>query len=460
MWKIHKIVYNIDIMKRLIERKIYGWSNDKNSLPLFIIGARQIGKTYSVLNFANNYFKDKFIYINFMNKDRYFNELNGKTNPKEIINILKNTSKLDIQEDWLIIFDEIQEISGIKTSLKLFVEQNLKYKIICLGSYLGNMLNDKDSFPVGKIQYFEMFPMNFEEFLMADEKYELIEIIKHSIENNLPISDQYHKQLMNLLHEFMIIGGMPRAVQNYITDKDNLLTVNNIKDEILNSYLQDIVKYIEYTPYKLKAQNIYNNIPTFLAKENKKYMLSKIDKNARYRDYDLAIYSLLTTKIIYKVNNLNSFTSPIIVNRLESEFKIYYNDCGFLSHIFQLNINNLQTNNRLKGAIAENFVLSELQHHINPKFISYYSFRDKNKNQFEVDFCIENSNTKIVPIEVKFGNNKAISLNKLINDNWNDIDYGIILSSSNFSFDQKTKIKKIPIYAIGFLKYELSRLKD
>ncbi len=448
-------------MKRLITEQIYQWANKDNYLPLFIIGARQIGKTYSVLDFANNYYKDKYIYINFMKKDEYFNELNGKQDPKVIIDAIKRISNKDIDESWLIIFDEIQEVSGIKTSLKLFVENDYKYKIICLGSYLGNMLNDKDSFPVGKIEYLEMFPMNFEEFLIALNHQDLITKIRNSIKTETKISENEHEYLMKLLYDFMIIGGMPKAVDHYVNYRSDLFTINKIKDEIINSYLRDIVKYIEYSPFKLKAQNIYNNIPAFLARENKKFMLSKIDKNARYRDYDLAIQSLLTTKIVYKINNLISFKSPVISNLKESEFKIYFNDCGFLSQIFELNKDLLlsEYNNLLRGVIAENFVVSELSHFIKQGFLSYYTFRDKNKKQFEIDFCFENSKGSIVPVEVKFGNNKAKSLTKLLNIESN-IEYGILFGSNNFSFNKETRIKRIPLYAVGFLDFKMSRLVD
>lgn len=200
-----------------------------------------------------------------------------------------------------------------------------------------------------------------------------------------------------------------------------------------------------------------------MAKQNKKFKLAQIDSNARYLTYEDAIQSLLITKIIYKINNLNSFNAPLKLNKKESEFKIYYNDCGFISTIFNLNkelfLKNEEGYSNIKGAIAENFILSELMQKINDQNLAYYSFRDKNKNNYEIDFVIENSNGNLVPIEVKSGKTiKTKSINKLIEIENKKIKKSIIVSAKNLKIINNDLI--IPLYAIGFLDIFDNRLKD
>ncbi len=448
-------------MKRLINDKLYEWSKSDNNAPLFVVGARQIGKTYSVMHLAENYYKDKYIYINFLDKDEYYKLLKDKTNPNDIIQTIRLISRKNIDESWLIIFDEIQEVEDLKTSLKLFVEYNLKYKIICLGSYLGNMLNDKSSFPVGKINRIELFPMNFHEFLYATKYDHLIENIKESIATNKPIDGPIHEKLNSLLYDFMIIGGMPRVLYNYINNNNLLETMEN-KRSLINDYKTDITKYISSNNDKLKCQTLYDNIPVFLSKENNKFKLSSMDKTARYLNYSNAIESLLATKIIYKINNVKTISPPLKMKVNESEFKIYYNDCGFLSANFNINqdiLINSEEYKDIRGSIAENYILSELVQKIGVSNINYYSFRDSSNNMYEIDFCIENNKGQSIPIEIKFGddNFKTKSLNKLLLNN-ESIKVSIVFSSKNFHYDSDRKIYYIPMYAVGFLNFIDNRI--
>ena len=446
-------------MKRLVDQKLESWLNNPDKLPLFVLGARQIGKTYSIKEFGKRNFKNKTIYINFLDQDDYYKHLNNMSNPEEIINIIKIISKKPIDTSWLIIFDEIQEVNELKTSLKNFVDQELKYNIICLGSYLGNMLNDKSSFPVGKIERIEMFPLNFEEFLIASQYEDLIIDIKQMIDKRIAMSQIKHSFLVDLLHKFMIIGGMPRVVDTFLKTKDELKQ-SKIKEDLIIDYQQDIIKYISNKSDKLKCQVLYKSIPTFLAKENKKIVLSQIDKNARYLNYSNAIESLLATKIVYKINNINTFSTPLTIHKNESEFKIYYNDCGFLSANLNQTLNTLENkdNGYIRGSIAENFALSELAQKININNIYYYSYQDDNNNRYEVDFVIEDIDGKIIPIEIKYGTNFSTkSLNNL-QSNFPNIN-AIIFSSKNFSDNKLTKTFCIPLYAIGFMKYHLNRIE-
>ena len=449
-------------MERLITNKILNWSKKKDVLPLFVLGARQIGKTYSVLDFANRYYAKKYIYLNFLDTTKDYEILKNTTNPHEIITALEILNDVKIDNDWLVIFDEIQAMTNIRSSLKHFVEQKLGYKIICLGSYLGNLVNDQTSFPVGKIETINMFPMNFEEFLMAYNKQDLIIEIKKSLKEMKPISKPIDDYLNQLLKEFLLVGGMPKAVDEYFKNK-NIYDAFAINVKLIDDYKYDIVKYIISNNDKVKCSTIYENIPMFLAKQNKKFMLSNIDKNARYRGYEIALKNLITTNIVYKINNLNTFSSPGSLHQKESEFKIYYNNPGFISTIFNLSNEILFNNNQycnVRGSIFENYILCELSQKIGMNNIFYYSFLDDNNNLYEVDFCIENLSGNLIPIEVKSSKDfRTKSLNKLLSINDKSIEYSIIFSFKNFLFDKENKIYKLPLYSIGFLEFENNRIK-
>lgn len=448
-------------MERIITKEILEWSKKKDIKPLFILGARQIGKTYVVKKFANDFYKNRYVYFNFLDKSIDYNILKNTTSPKEIIQSIEILIDKKIDSNSLIIFDEIQEMPNIKTSLKHFVEQNLNYKIICLGSYLGNMLNDKESFPVGKIERINMFPMNFEEFLLANNKKSLINELKDSIQNKMrPLSRPSSEYLNRLLIEYLMVGGMPKAVSEYLINK-NYIDSKKINNELIEDYKADIVKYIETNSDKTKCIKLFENIPIFLSKENKKYMLSKIDKTARYLNYDIAINTLTTTNIAYKIENLNTFSSPAVFHKNESEFKIYYNNPGFISTIFNLNHKIIFDNNEycnIRGSLFENYVLNEIIQKIGKNNIYYYAFRDRNNNPYEIDFCVEDFEGNLIPIEVKSSKEfTKKSLDKLNRDK--KIKYSIIFSFKEFGYDELNRIYKIPLYAVGFLNYQDSRIK-
>lgn len=463
-------------MYRLIEQELINWSKDDTSLPIFLLGARQVGKTYTARKLAESLFKDKYLYINFLEDKEYLKNLDGKTSPLEIIEIIEYLSKVKVEDGFLLIFDEIQEIPSLKTSIKNFVERNIRVKIICLGSYLGNLINnDNYSFPVGKIKRMYLYPINFHEFLIATNNESYIEQIKESLITMEPMRNSSHEILLDLLHNYMIVGGMPKVVDEYIKNNNSFLKVNEIKKTLFKDYREDIAKYINLKKDKLKAISIYDNVKTFLMKENKKFLLSNVDKTARYLNYESAIKNLLITQIIYKIDNISNFSVPIAAHDKEAEFKIYYNDCGFVSSDFDLNKNILlnEDNNYsfIRGAIAENFVVSEILRKTDNKNLYYYSFlgneNQKNKKdykfnnlikKYEIDFVQEDINGNIIPIEVKFGKEyKTTTLNKIMLEN--NPKYGIVFSSKNFYYDQTNNIYKIPLYALSFIDYEETRLK-
>ncbi len=462
-------------MRRIIEEKIKSWALDKDEWkPLFILGARQVGKTYSVTKVAEELFPNNHIYINFLKNNDYFNELDTKTDPAEIIAGIQFISGKKIDSETLIIFDEVQQMPSIKTSLKNFVEDKYKIKIICLGSYLGNFLNnDNYSFPVGKTIQLYMYPLSFYEFVDNLGYKEDYLSAQNSLMNQQQVNKTQHYILTNLLHDFMIIGGMPEVVQMYLDKKDEA-TINLKKETLMRDYLNDISKYEMKTSDKYKAKEIFENIPLFLSKENKKYMLSNIDSSARYINYAPAIQNLLITQIVYKINNIKSLNVPLKARKKENEFKIYYNDCGFVATIFNLNKyllveskKNIYSNE--KGALAENFILSEINKKISDSNVFYYSFignqnaidetkEANSRKSYEIDYVVEDIYGNFIPIEVKFGKDFSLSsLKKVINSN--KPEYSIVLSSKNFSYDEQLKIYKYPLYFVSMMEFVNNRLK-
>ena len=459
-------------MKRLIEKEILEYLNKEDGLPLIILGSRQIGKTYTINQIANQYFKNNHVYLNFMNKDEIYEKLNGKTNPKQIIEIIEFYIKRKLNDNELLIFDEIQEIPSLKTSIKLFVEQKLKYKIICLGSYLANtLINDNYSFPVGKVKIINMYAMNFVEFLMATNNEKYIPLIKSALDNVKKIKTLDHEFLLSLLYDYMLVGGMPAVVESFIKN-DNMKEVYELQKDIYNQYRNDLLKYVNSKTNKTNALLIYDNIAKFLSKKNNKYKLSNVESSMKYLNSQNAIKNLLITKIIYKIDNLKNICIPLFNKNKENEFKIYYNDCGFASMNLLLNKSILLEKSNSyaneKGSLCENYVFSQLK--MKTEYIYYYSFRgnenivskkiirNKSNTEYEIDCFIEDVNANAIAIEIKFGTKYAkSSINKVMKEN--NLKYGIVFSSKNFSYDEQTRIYNIPLYAVAFLEFESDRLK-
>ena len=437
-------------MKRKIDKYLLIWKEKKDRKPLILLGPRQIGKTYSVEKFANDNFLEK-IYINFMDNNEIKELLKDQTSPKIIIEIISSFFQITNLNKIIFIFDEIQEAPSIKTSLKMFCEQYPEIAIISLGSYLGNIV-DKASFPVGKVDILFMKPMDFEEFLWAKNQHELINHFEEQLKKLQPIEEIKHKLAIKHFFDYLIIGGMPKALKAYIFT-DDLVEANLTKENIIFGYTSDIAKFIDYNTDKIKAMNIYDNIQRFLINENRRYKLSEINKNARYRDYQSAMTSLIKSNVIIKVNSTKNAISPLIMHENDSSFKLYFNDVGMLSTKLRVNKSMLGNENygNIKGAMFENYFVQELLNRV--ETINYYAFM-LNGNRYEIDFILENSDGNIVPIEIKSGNiYKSKSLNKFMELHYN-IKHGIIFSQKNYSYDEKNRVMTIPIYLLSFIKVD------
>lgn len=427
-------------MKRKIEEKLIEWKNRRNHKPLIIDGARQVGKTYIAFSFGKENYKNT-VYFNFENAKDLVKIFEKDLNPERIIKELSVFSGNTILEkDTLIIFDEIQACEKALTSLKYFYEEKPDYDIVCVGSLLGVALNRESfSFPVGKVEMIRMYPMDFEEFLWALNKKELSEMIREHFNRNEEFS--LHDKAMDYYKKYLIIGGMPRVILDYI-ETENFDFVYSSQKNLNDSYIADMAKYA--TPYEtVKIMNAFNSIPAQLAKENKKFQYKVIKTGARANEYEVPIEWLVSSGVINKCVKITEGKLPLKAYSEPGSFKIYLADTGLLCSKFEIPANLILYGNdkfsEFKGVLTENYVCSALA--VNG-YTPYYF--EKNQT-LEIDFLIQSKEGSIIPIEVKSAEHvRATSLNSYIKKY--SPKYSIRISGKNFGFENG--IKSVPLYAV------------
>ncbi len=429
-------------MKRFILDELIKWKESRYRKPLIIKGARQIGKTYILKQFGEENY-DGVAYFNFDHDESLYNLFNNTKDPKRILEQLAFIYGKAIQPGkTLIIFDEIQECPDALNSLKYFQEEANEYHIACAGSLLGIRLSHT-SFPVGKVDFLNMYPMTFSEFLIADGCENLVQYMK-SIKTIENIPEIFFNQLEEKLKAYFIIGGMPEAVKNWVNEKDMEL-VNNIQENVLKAYESDFSKHTQNSESN-KISLIWNNIPSQLAKANKKFLYQTIKQGARAREYEGALNWLNDANLIYKVYNVNKVVFPLKAYIDLSSFKIYMNDVGLLRRMSNLDSKIVVEGDKLfqefKGAFTENYVLNTLCN-IFDEVPNYYTF-----DRHEIDFVIQYKN-KIIPIEVKANQSiNNVSLTRY-NEKFNN-DISIRFSMNNLKKDGK--IINIPLFMIEYIK--------
>lgn len=428
-------------MKRFILEELIKWKNSKYRKPLILKGARQIGKTYILKQFGKENYED-IAYFNFDHDEDLQNLFESSKNPQRILEQLTFIYKKEIKpEKTLIIFDEIQECPNALNSLKYFQEEANEYHIVCAGSLLGIRLSHT-SFPVGKVEFLNMYPMTFSEFLIADNCENLVEYMK-SIKSIEKIPDIFFNQLEEKLKAYFIIGGMPEAVQVWVNEK-NIELVERVQRNILKAYESDFSKHTQNNEAN-KISLIWNSIPSQLAKENKKFLYQTIKEGARAREYEGALNWLNDANLIYKVYNVTKTDLPLIAYNDLSAFKIYMNDVGLLRNMANLDSRIVIEGDRLfeefKGAFTENYVLNMLTTKFD-KVPNYFAF-----DRHEIDYIIQYQN-KIIPIEVKA--NKSINNVSLTryNEKYKN-DLSIRFSMRNLSKDEN--IINIPLFMIEYV---------
>lgn len=428
-------------MQRFITEKLIDWKNSKDRKPLILRGARQVGKTYILKEFgANNY--DNVAYFNFDHDDGLRELFLNTKDPKRIIEQLSLANGKSINPNTtLIIFDEIQECSNALNSLKYFCEEASEYHVACAGSLLGIRLS-KTSFPVGKVDFLNLYPMTFSEFLIADGSSNLVDVMKQTKKIN-EIPKLFEDMLIEKLKVFYIIGGMPEAVYSWVNYKD-IEKVNKIQKNILDSYENDFSKHTDANEAN-KISLIWNGIPSQLAKENKKFVYQVVKEGARAREYEGALNWLNDANLISKCYLVNKCAFPLKAYYDLSAYKIYMNDVGLLRRMSNLDSRIILEGDRLfndfKGSFTENYVANTLSY-LFDEASNYYTF-DRN----EIDFVVQ-INNDIIPIEVKSGkstNNNSLTKYNAKNDN----KVSLRFSLNNLSKDGK-KVN-IPLYFIEYI---------
>jgi predicted AAA+ superfamily ATPase len=438
-------------MKRLIEEKLLRWKNDPDRKPLLIYGARQIGKTHSIMEFgAKNYAAVAYFY--FDNNPGLCELFESGISSIEslMVKLEANINQNIMRESTLIVFDEIQTCPAALNSLKRFQETAPEYHIIAAGSLLGVALNrtanqrvkEKErpySFPVGKIDEMQMYPLNFEEFLMEFNP-RIIPLIKESFDNDSPLADSAHQQALELFLQYLVIGGMPEAILEY-RKTGNYTLVKAKQLSICNNYILDMNKYTDTRTQAIRNEAVYNTLPSQLAKENRKFQYALIKSGARANDYELSINWLEKAAVIIKCNKVNEGREPLANYEDFLSFKAYMSDVGLYSaksNNSYISILGRTMGDTVKGALTENYVAQELKAN-GHKFYYWES-----NNRAELDFVIQIEN-EVIPIEAKSWKGTRSQSLEIFRKKYG-IEKAIRVSAKNFGYENG--IKSVPLYAV------------
>ena len=429
-------------MKRKIYKDLLHWKLNGAGKPLLVMGARQVGKTFIIEEFLRNEFPKSLTFNLYDRPDicAIFAE-NTPIQDKLYKLELLIGKKIDF-ENTVIFFDEVQHSEDIIAALKYFAENSTSYKIICAGSLLGVKINRLSKpFPVGKVEMLNMYPMDFEEYLWANEETELAGEIYACFEKNKNISEPLHEKCLKLYRTFLCVGGMPEAVVDIIKNNNDVLSFNSaILSNIRIAYLADMTKYVTSKAESIKIEAVYNSIPSQLGNKSNKFQYSEIQKGARSRDYSTALEWLVSSAMIYICDAVTVPQMPLKGYAHNGFFKIFMNDTGIMCNHLGIRLSEIMLDNDFyyKGLITENYAASQFV----SGGIPLYYWRDESVQ--EVDFLLD-TQEGIIPVEVKSGKNKAsASLSSFCNTHKSP--FAIKIRQGNFGFTNR--IRSIPLYAV------------
>lgn len=433
-------------MQRYALKHLINWKNKKNHKPLVIQGARQVGKTWLMQEFGKKYY-EQVAYINF--------DVDVKS--REIFDVDYDTERLIMDiglatktkinaENTLIIFDEIQECPRALTSLKYFRENAPQYDIIVAGSLLGVACHEGTGFPVGKVSFMNLYPLSFEEFLLAMGEERFVELLnKKDFKTIKLFNNKYEK----LLKQYCYVGGMPEVVNDFIENKD-FESVRNLQKEILSAYEEDFTKHIPSNTVA-KIRLLWKSIPAQLSKENKKFIYGAAKEGARARDFEAALSWLINSGLVYRVNKITKPDLPITAYEDFNSFKLFVLDVGLLGAMTDLQANTIIDGNRIfeefKGAIAEQYVIQQFKT-IKDLPVFYWS---NETSRAEIDFVIQ-IKSDVVPVEVKAERNLQAKSLKVYMEKFKP-NYAIRTSMADYK--KTNSLIDIPMYAIEIIKEEL-----
>jgi predicted AAA+ superfamily ATPase len=428
-------------LDRAITKHIEAWYHSAERKPLILTGARQVGKTWIIKEFGRLHCSNT-AYISFENASELVGQFEKTLDPKRLIRAISAATGVNVTPSTLIVFDEIQEAPRAITALKYFCEEAREYPIIAAGSSLGVALHKGLSFPVGNVDFIDMQPMSFFEFLDALGEKPLRESITIQ---NLRDDVVPHDKLVALLKEYMYVGGMPECVKAF-SESPDYARVRKIQQSILRTYDADFSKY--NTPsFSTKLRLLWNAIPAQLSKENKKFVFSAVKSGARARDFEVAIQWLIDCSMLYKVPKVSKPAAPLKHYEDFSAYKLFIHDIGLLCAMGNAEARSILDDTALfeefKGALTEQLVFQELL----LRGIRPYYWTNQSSTS-EIDFLIENADYGVMPIEAKSGTNlRAKSLNFFIEKYRPKRAFRLSVAD----FKEKDALTDLPLYALGLI---------
>ena len=450
-------------MERNALQTLIEWKNNKRRKPLIVWGARQVGKTYLVKDiFAETYYKGSYIYVDCKKEDEIRAFCADTANAEKIIEYISLFFGKQIDENTLLIFDEVQECPNIVSALKYFCQDFRQIPVIATGSMVrikiqrethkrGAGDNDKFLFPVGKINQMTVYPMTFDEFLMNSNRM-LYNKVKEAYKKKKPLENGFHEMAMEQIYRYLLVGGMPEAVEAYI-DGDNLLESREILKVLYDNYLSDMELYQASQEAVLRSRALYQNIYKELNKESKNFSPGLIEEKSRTRDYATSIQWLTMAHILNQSYQLKEHITMPLMQDNDSNFRLFLGDIGMFSYQSGINAASFvssERENTLSGIFFENFVANELiakEHKL---------FYWRGKSSAELEFIIESDN-KLYPIDVKKGRGTLNSLQKF--SNHNKFEYAIKVSKNNYGYDAEQRLLTLPFYFFPFAAKDLAEGK-
>lgn len=447
-------------MERTALQKLADWDSNKRKKPLIVWGARQVGKTYLILElFAKKYYPNRYIYVDCKKEDEIRDFCSGTANAEKIIEYISLRKGQQLNEQTLLIFDEVQECPNILSSLKYFCQDYREIPVIATGSMVriklqrethkrGARDNDKFLFPVGKINQMTVYPMTFDEFLMNSNQM-LFDAVRNAYERRQPLERQIHELAMEHVYKYLLVGGMPEAVEAYI-DGGNLLESREILKVLYDNYLADMELYQASQESVLRSRALFQNIYRELNRESKNFSPGLIEEKSKTRDYTTSIQWLTMAHVVNQSFQLKEHVTMPLMPDSDSSFRLFLGDIGMFSYQSGINAASFvssERENTLSGIFFENFVANELiakEHKL---------FYWRGKSSAELEFIVESDN-RLYPIDVKKGRGTLNSLEKF--SNHNKFEYAIKVSKNNYGYDREQKLLTIPLYFIPFVAKDLA----
>ncbi len=447
-------------MERNALQNLIDWNENRRKKPLIVWGARQVGKTYLIKDiFAENYYPDSYIYIDCKIEDQISEFCSKTANPEKIIEYISLSKGKKVTENTLLIFDEVQECPNIISALKYFCQDFRQIPVIATGSMVrikiqrethkrGVTDNGKFLFPVGKINQMTVYPMTFDEFLMNSNRM-LYDAVKNAYESKTPLDFKIHELAMEQVYKYLLVGGMPEAVEAYIED-DSLYDAREILKVLYDNYLADMELYQASPEAILRSRSLFSNIYKELNRESRNFSPGLIEEKSKTRDFATAIQWLSMAHIVNQSFQLKEHITMPLMPDNESNFRLFLGDIGMFSYQSGINAASFIASDRentLSGIFFENFVANELI----AKGLKLFYWRGK--ASAELEFIIE-SNNKLYPIDVKKGRGTLNSLEKF--SNHNKFEYAIKISQNNYGYHAEQKLLTIPFYFIPFAAKSLA----